>query len=793
MTPMLNSPNVRLDTFNYLAKIDHVQRYFRREFWDVSVAKFGMAAWREPPKQPSLCCFNTDTDHWTRVAFQNCNAGTEEDREWIEDFIRRLRSRGKRTLSAYVNALIADSCRFEITVQRFMRDGPPWADSFNKTQNAILSLALVIAEFSTRHWVLYGNPNHPGTQLHIAEQHRRWVSFTTNGSPILDDQSRRCIDDIETFKAGCQGSNAVYEQRIVKNLIQVAVFLDDELRFQESMMVDMYSLPSIYWKQLADAVPGHQEGWIHRLIQLNTQLPYIIQCMDQGVAASLPWWPEWGARMRSYVTRFQAISDLFFAGGSPNPPDWRNMLVTTPLLRRTHRKAWEQLYFLAKKEMLSLEGDALTDFKEFKTRFQSLLALGSHKITLPEDNPDIQGLAQLWAGVLDDVIEKQKSGGELNQIFSLDRVKQLTQELEEEKKKAEAAQRERAGLDAAEPAVTITLGHLAQVQNGKAPTNPPQVTRPQMEHHPATLSALQLSTPVPRFGEPSRAALPITNSPRHGLSPGAFTSYTSPPNPFPTPSPGNPSSWAPRSAAQLAAQIHQPFGNTPTPPQPVGNILHHPYAIRTTTTSDLRYLATTKVPVQPAPTSFPHQAPRDAPALAIGLGGVGAGRLGDLDQNWAVQSKAEELEALLAQQKLDKENQEKLLEAQARAHELAEEEKRRQGQDSDVVMADANMARAIVDSESESGSGDELASDVEEVQRRSESSESSGTTPFVSKNASEDGSASDSDGGSRSAASSQGSKRRFSMTEPGLGRRDDTKKFMEWWQSRAAKRVKRSP
>lgn len=63
--------------------------------------------------------------------------------------------------------------------------------------------------------------------------------------------------------------------------------------------------------------------------------------------------------------------------------------------------------------MLNLKGDQLVKLEEFELRYARDFDLNSYKIVLPSRNAGVQGVAEKWAGLLDNIVEFEQDEGKL--------------------------------------------------------------------------------------------------------------------------------------------------------------------------------------------------------------------------------------------------------------------------------------------------------------------------------------------------------------------------------------------
>ncbi|KAF7546591.1 hypothetical protein G7046_g9259 [Stylonectria norvegica] len=674
--PNLTHPIIPWHHHDTFLRIDQVQKIFAESFWQAEVRKYGMAALRDPLTKPAKVCFSLAGYESINEEYLGSNFGTPDDRWWITAFCTDLEVEGKKTLLSYIRCLIGEACGFDYMANRFSQDMASWENT--EFQWKLVFLELFVLIFEIKGYVVQtARPEEPVAKAQANNAiYQDWDKALTTlnliSQSIPDEQSQACLGSAQTFATGVvKCSLEEYERRIVPKFMQLTSLLHNELRYEESMLCELYSLPSHFWKLYLTGVPGHRDKWQERTSKIIQALTWILDNMRLEVPT---WTNEWEPRMSAICRDFTNVRNLLnmISGDDTNYKDrgWRDMLSTLPMLRKSRRKPHQRWFFLAKKEMLGLSGGQLDDLKTFRKKFQHMLSLGSYKIVVPETDVDEQGLAQRWAGLLDDVLEKEKTGADLKGIFAMRMppVQNLVARLEKDKADAENSSFNRAAIQAQEQAAAAakrrknksndpeseastgkgkgrmpTLQEIAAAQANQPPAIPAQLTRPTVRDSHASLSRLQL----PRFGETSSisGSPSVSNNVSRENSP--FTSYASSPGLFPAQSDDEPSRLTVSGTEQLAAHIHQPFGNVAAKPK---GWLPHPYAIRETVTKDLLDKATVQFGTPARASQGSRKRPREDTPFRPSK--VGRGPLGNLDQTWQRQGETDEIdEAQSAEQK----------------------------------------------------------------------------------------------------------------------------------------------
>ncbi|EMT65996.1 hypothetical protein FOC4_g10008114 [Fusarium odoratissimum] len=276
------------------------------------------------------------------------------------------------------------------------------------------------------------------------------------------------------------------------------------------------------------------------------------------------------------------------------------------------RRVERELMHIESMEMMKLTGSQLEKMKEFKTRFQKALSLGSYKVVIPGEDPNVLSIAQRLSGTLDDDrgSNDHEKGikGPSTGIFDIEAVKKLVHQLREEENAAQTDMLNRITnrLKSEAP----TLKEAAAEQAGMVPPVPPKFQQMGFENQAVPLNSLE--------------EFKANNAPFS-----AFSSGTS--SPFPQHQPNQPPAWIANSTGDLAAWVNNRLAGGP----PVAHgITPHPYALRENLTVDLQNMAQASLPMR-NPASFANEYPREV--VQDQDSSFVVGPLGDIAQAWEKQ------------------------------------------------------------------------------------------------------------------------------------------------------------
>ncbi|WAO90628.1 Hypothetical protein NCS54_00806400 [Fusarium falciforme] len=655
--PHLTAPHMRMEQLSHFIRIDDVRPFFSQGFWDVSVRKYGAAALREPSERPHKINYNPASVILAPGMWNMANLGTHADRDWVlYDFLDWLHEKGKAILYAYFTALVQDAIEFGSLLWRLREESRGWSERDAKWAGLQGEALMLIYEYAG--FTIMTNAGRNATSNLPPDK----IADLTDLYNAWDGVRRRlgrCPDDESTICAGMgpefwriqmlATSRDRYEGRLVPKLIDLTRRLMDECAWLENVVCEFYQLPFSYWTAYRRRAPNQAGQIATRAKRIVSALGDLLTAMGLAEFDMPTWDREWENRLIALGARFMTVARLIVLNPLKYEKTWRGLLPSMPALRKTSQKRHQVWYFLAKKEMLSMEGEVLDKVREFKNRYENLLHLGGSKVILPEHDPDELALAQRWAGTLDDEDGNTGQGNPLARpstgIFDAQGVDDLVRRLQQQAQQAQYDKLKRAQASGQSP----TLSQDAASQATQAPSIPPKIQQMGMGTQTAPFGNLQL---------PPKSA---------------FASYHSSPagSAFPSHTPGAPSAWVAGNSTTLAQQVNKPLGA----PQTLGGvrgtsisgygILPHPYAVRETVTSDLTNTAQTTFRYS-NPSAFAQHAPRQG-GTSQGYR-QGAGPLGDMDQMWEQQKVGTNTDGQTAGQ----------------------------DDDSDIEMADANRAGAFV-------------------------------------------------------------------------------------------------
>ncbi|RBQ69423.1 hypothetical protein FVER14953_10368 [Fusarium verticillioides] len=556
--PVLQCPLLRNVRLNHYIRTEDVQKYFTQSFWDVAVQKYGTAALREPSKKPHKLNYYPADENYNKYDFGENTLGTEEDMAWVQDFMRELGDRGNLVLWSYLNNLINEACEFDLMNAQFATDMMTWTHRDQIWKRLSREILTILCEISA---CTYQPSQEQAKDDVLDSLYNLWKGAIAQRGGYPDAQSAsldNLSSDPETWAQNTRHSGLkVHEKRLLPSLMDFTRRIERELMHIESMSIDA--------------------EWFNRIWNLGRRAKDVRRLLDLDT--------------RNYEH------------------NWRDLLLSMPMLRKSKRKPHQRLYFLAKKEMMKLTGGQLEKMKEFKIRFQRELSLGSYKVVIPGGDPNVLSIAQRLSGTLDDDRgsndHEQSIKGPSTGIFDIDAVKNLVHQLREEENDTQAD----------------IINRITNRKQSEAPT---------LQKTAAEQAGIVLPIP-PKFQEVgfNNQAVPLNSVKEFKANNSPFSAFSSgTSSPFPRSQLNQAPAWAANSTGDLAAWVNHRLADVP----PVAHgITPQPYALREDLTVDLQNMAQAKLPMR-NPASFANEYPRevaqdqDSPFVA--------GPLGDIAQAW---------------------------------------------------------------------------------------------------------------------------------------------------------------
>ncbi|KAH6610130.1 hypothetical protein Trco_000150 [Trichoderma cornu-damae] len=391
-----------------------VQTFFTQEFWNTTFKKYGSAALRSAPEiPPRVAWFSAVESSIFHRALDELAFGSPGFREWASSFIAELQDGGQKVIAQYIKALIYDAWQFPMLARRFVELAENWYHRGERLTAQAAKAEMIAYEAGIFFLCKNGRISASDKKEAATAFHAQWGKLRGRRCVEPDDVSASLNGTVDQFISDIVRVEDAYDERIAKSLMDFSKLLHQELRIQEAMVAQLYELPAGFWGHYVDGIPGHQLIWRARINGITVHLMRLLGHLN-GLQAHLPCWrSEWQAKVLSWLSSFRNISYLISRDAREVHVNWREMLHTVPMLRKSKRKVWERWYFLAKRAMLNLKGGQLAKLEEFEQRYAKDFDLNTYKIVLPSRSTNAQGLAEKWAGLLDDIVEFERDEARL--------------------------------------------------------------------------------------------------------------------------------------------------------------------------------------------------------------------------------------------------------------------------------------------------------------------------------------------------------------------------------------------
>jgi hypothetical protein len=398
-------------TFNHHST---VQTFFKQEFWNTTFKKYGSAALRSVPATPPKVAWFSAVESTTfHTTLEGLTFGSLEFRERANDFISELHASGQQVIAQYIRALIYDAWQFAMLAKRFVELAENWYFRGRRLAGQITKTRMIAFEAGI--FYLYKNERISASikKQEATKFYAQWRKLRSQRYVEPDEVSMSLQGTVDRFISDITRREDAYDKRISESLMTLSQHLHQELCIQEAMVAQLYELPVGFWGRYRYGIPGHQLIWRTRTSNIIIQLTRLLRDLN-GLQAHLPsWGNEWQAKILSWLSSFRNILTLISRDAREVHINWREMLHTVPMLRKSRRKVWERWYFLAKRAMLNLKGEQLAKLEEFQQLYSKEFDLNSYKIVLPSRSANVQGLAEKWAGLLDNIVEFEQDEGKL--------------------------------------------------------------------------------------------------------------------------------------------------------------------------------------------------------------------------------------------------------------------------------------------------------------------------------------------------------------------------------------------
>ncbi|KAL6910289.1 hypothetical protein GGI43DRAFT_427019 [Trichoderma evansii] len=391
-----------------------IQTFFKKEFWNTTFKKYGSSALKSAPTNPlKVAWFSAVESATFYSSVAGLSFGSSEFRRRACSFIWELHKSGQQVIAQYLKALIYDAWQFAMLAKRFVNFAEKWYYRGKRLAGFVANTRMIALEAGT----FYLHQNR-GIDIDHKKQvastfHAQWQKLRNHRYIEPDEVSISLKGPMDQFTSAICQAEADYDKRITKSLMEFSHHLHQELCLQETMAAQLYELPIGFWEHYIHGIPGHQLIWKARTGKIIIQLTSLLKDLN-GLQNYLPSWRnEWQAKILSWLTSFQNILTLISQDAREVHINWREMFHTVPMLRKSRRKLWERWYFLAKRAILNLKGEQLAKLEEFENLYSQEFDLNKYKMILPGRSANEQGIAEKWAGLLNNIVEFERDESKL--------------------------------------------------------------------------------------------------------------------------------------------------------------------------------------------------------------------------------------------------------------------------------------------------------------------------------------------------------------------------------------------
>ncbi|KAL7912690.1 hypothetical protein GGI35DRAFT_491168 [Trichoderma velutinum] len=375
-----------------------IQNFFTQEFWNNTFKKYASAALRSVPGIPQRVAWFSAVESTTfHSSLGDLAFGTPGYRKWVSCFILELEASDQKVIAQYIKALIYDAWKFPMLAKRFVEIAENWYHRGERLTAQASKTGMIAFEAGIFFLCKNRRLSSRNKRQEATAFYKQWRRLR-NHKRVEPDGAFISLDrpSVDQVISGITQRGNIYDEGIIKSLMEFSQFLHQELCVQETMVAQLYELPIGFWEHYLEGIPDHQLIWRVRTNKIIIQLTRLLRDLN-GLQAHLPsWTDEWQAKVLSWLSSFRNISYLISKDAREVHINWRKMLHTVPMLRKSKRRVWERWYFLAKRAMLNLKGDQLAQLE---------------KIVIPSRSAKVQGVAEKWAGLLDNIVEFEQDEG----------------------------------------------------------------------------------------------------------------------------------------------------------------------------------------------------------------------------------------------------------------------------------------------------------------------------------------------------------------------------------------------
>ncbi|KAH7322905.1 hypothetical protein B0I35DRAFT_510149 [Stachybotrys elegans] len=390
--------------FMSFSQVKHIARVFENNFWAGPVQKYGMAAWRVAPQKLSKVrfCPNDTFDLVERIG--DVTVADEEDRKWLEEFLRGLRRDNFLCLLQYIISTVTEATDFELLLWRIFEDSESWSSRDDCFQAIWGQMDMIICEIQATGLCLNFGQSEAAESSEGRQIRGRWEqAFSRNDQKYPDELSERFGNDF--FSAAMRTKLDTHKDRLLKRLMHLSWMLEDEQTTQHGLLSDIYSFPLKYFGLYERHLPGHLQAWQMRQRRLQLEIMGLIKNLG-FISDFIPEVKsEWMPKLASSSTGCSSILQVLDMDETHVHTNWRSCLVTVPLLRQCGRRPRDKWEFLAKVEMRKLTGKRLAELQRFERAFEDFLGDGG--LSIMEDR--VPDLDQRWNDILRDMVARESA------------------------------------------------------------------------------------------------------------------------------------------------------------------------------------------------------------------------------------------------------------------------------------------------------------------------------------------------------------------------------------------------
>ncbi|RBR23904.1 uncharacterized protein FIESC28_03214 [Fusarium coffeatum] len=353
--PNLEESDAHFTDLSHFIRFEDVSKFFSQSFWEVAIEKYGSAALREPSKKPHKFNFYPADQEYNDLAIESLNVSPERE-EFLIKVTDKLKEEGRYILYNYLYNIVAETASYDLMKERLLGEIARWVD-VQRWAKLGGEIQMILCEFAAHiNQVHLADFDTKSLELlyEIWDKTREKLGCTADWDAEMLYQNIAPFDNRRELWAQKLQSGKVehFEGRVVPRLMDFAKVVERELAHHETLLCELYQGGSTLFDLWVSDVPEAMPVWREHVKDLQVvfkDLGTLLNIIGDGMKRLEG---DWGQRILTLGGRVEDLVRLLELDASNH--NWRDLMWTLPMLRKSRRLPHQRYYFLAKKEMLKL-------------------------------------------------------------------------------------------------------------------------------------------------------------------------------------------------------------------------------------------------------------------------------------------------------------------------------------------------------------------------------------------------------------------------------------------------------